>query len=246
MRIVVTRPERSGKKTAAKLKALGHDPVPLPLFHPIHYGDLAGAALAAPKSALAVTSAEAIRALKPLGTSLTPYFTKPIFAVGEATADAARQAGFQNIFTAAGDGKSLATLVVENRALLSRSAPLLYLAGTPRAPSFEAGLQSAAIAFTVAECYEMRENDFLPDVWDAALVSAKVDVILLYSAEATQAFFRIATKPPYASALAGTRFICMSENVKAHIPDAFSAQTRTAATPSEATMLEILHAIAGT
>lgn len=246
MRVVVTRPERSAEKTAAKLRTLGHDPVLLPLFYPIHHGDVASAALKTPVSAIAVTSAEAIRAVKPLGRAVDPFLAQPLFAVGEATAAAARQAGFHNVFTAAGDGKSLAAVVTENRALLSADTPLLYLAGTPRASAFEAGLASASIAFTVAECYEMREGDFQPRIWEKALLSETADAVLLYSAEAARAFFRSATKAPYVTALKKTRFICMSANVSAHIPEVFSTQASTPEAASEAAMFAILQQIAGT
>lgn len=77
MRIVVTRPQRSGERTAAKLEALGHEPVLLPLFHPIHHGERAISALSAPLAAIAVTSAEALRALDTFEEQLAPHLSKP-------------------------------------------------------------------------------------------------------------------------------------------------------------------------
>ncbi len=82
MRIVVTRPQRSGERTAAKLEALGHAPVLLPLFHPCHHGERAVAALSDPAGAIAVTSAEALRALATCEEQLAPCLSKPLFAVG--------------------------------------------------------------------------------------------------------------------------------------------------------------------
>ena len=123
MRIVVTRPHRSGEKTAAKLEALGHEPVLLPLFHPVHHGQRAIPALSDPLSAIAATSAEALRSLETLRDRLAPHWSKPLFAVGEATAEAAEKIGFTNIFTASGDAVSLAGLVAEHRSLLKNGAP---------------------------------------------------------------------------------------------------------------------------
>lgn len=91
MRIVITRPQRLGERTAAKLEALGHEPVLLPLFYPVHHGERAVSALSAPLAAIAVTSAEALRALETSRDGLAPYLSEPLFAVGGATAEAAEK-----------------------------------------------------------------------------------------------------------------------------------------------------------
>jgi uroporphyrinogen-III synthase len=246
MRIVVTRPLRSGEKTAEKLKAFGHEPVLLPLFHPVHYGERATSALSEPLSAIAVTSAEALRALEALRDRLAPHLSKPLFAVGEATAEAAEKIGFRNIFTASGDAEALAGLVAEHRSFLTNEEPLLYLAGTPRGAVFEDGLAVAGIPFRTVDCYEMQPSDLSDDMLETALLETPADVVLLYSSEAARAFFRLASAEKYAAALTSTHFVCISRNVLSLVPGIFRAQATAAESANEAAMFELLHSGSGT
>ncbi len=41
MRVLVTRPQHSGERTAERLRKLGHEPILLPLSQPVHDGDAA-------------------------------------------------------------------------------------------------------------------------------------------------------------------------------------------------------------
>jgi uroporphyrinogen-III synthase len=246
MRIVVTRPLRSGEKTAAKLEALGHEPVLLPLFHPVHHGERAISALSEPLSAIAVTSAEALRALRDFRHRLAPHLSKPLFAVGEATAEAAREIGFQNILTGSGDAVALAGLVSENRPLTESTDPLLYLAGTPRGAVFEDGIAAAGISFRTLDCYEMQPSDLSDDMLETALVKTAADVVLLYSSEAARAFFRHASSEKYVAALTTTQFVCISRNVLSLVPEIFRANAAAAEGANEAAMFELLHRKSGT
>ena len=246
MRIVVTRPLRSGEKTAAKLEALGHEPVLLPLFHPVHHSERAISALSEPLSAIAVTSAEAMRALKDFRPRLAPHLSKPLFAVGEATAEAARDIGFQHILTASGDAVALAGLVTEHRLLLNSEAPLLYLAGTPRGAVFEDGLAVAGISFRTVDCYEMLPSDLSDDMLETALLKTAADVVLLYSSEAARSFFRHTSAEKYQAALASTQFVCIGRNVLSLVPEIFRANAAAAEGANEAAMFELLHRKSGT
>ncbi|CDN93097.1 uroporphyrinogen-III synthase [Agrobacterium tumefaciens] len=246
MRIVVTRPHRSGEKTAAKLEALGHEPVLLPLFHPVHHGQRAIPALSDPLSAIAATSAEALRSLETLRDRLAPHWSKPLFAVGEATAEAAETIGFTNIFTASGDAVGLAGLVAEHRSLLKNEGPLLYLAGTPRGTVFEDGLAAAGIPFRAVDCYEMQLSDLSDDMLETALLKRTADVVLLYSSEAAKAFFRHASAEKYVAALGSTQFVCISRNVLSLVPEIFRENTAAAESANEAAMFELLPGKSGT
>ncbi|MFK3778931.1 uroporphyrinogen-III synthase [Agrobacterium sp. NPDC089420] len=244
MRIVVTRPQRSGERTAAKLAALGHEPVSLPLFHPVHHGERAVSALSGPLAAIAVTSAEAVRALDPFGERLAPHLSKPLFAVGGATAQAAEKAGFGQILTASGDALGLTALVTEHLALLSEEQPLLYLAGRPRGSVFEEGLAAAGVPFRTVDCYEMLPSNIAEEMLDKALLDTAADIVLLYSSEAARAFFSHASTEKYKTALAATKFICISRNVLSLVPEIFRAEA--AEEPSEAAMFELLRPNSGT
>ena len=104
MRVLVTRPEPSATRTAEKLRLMGHDPVVLPLARAVHDLTATKDALTSPHAAVTVTSAEAIRALEELGTeAIAPYREDLFFAVGPASADAARRLGLRQVV--AGDGR---------------------------------------------------------------------------------------------------------------------------------------------
>lgn len=246
MRIVVTRPQRSGERTAAKLEALGHAPVLLPLFHPIHHGERATSALSDPAGAIAVTSAEALRALATCEEQLAPYLSKPLFAVGGATAEAAQETGFEQIFTASGDALGLTVLVKQHRAFLTEEEPLLYLAGRPRGSVFEEGLAAAGIPFRTVDCYEMLPSDISENTLETTLLDTTADMVLLYSSEAARAFFHHVSADKYVTALAATKFICISRNMLFLVPEIFRANAKAAEEPSEAAMFELLHHNSGT
>jgi uroporphyrinogen-III synthase len=96
-RVVVLRPEPAAGATAERLRDLGFRPVLLPLF------EIEPVAWTAPDpvafDALLLTSANAIRMG---GEQLSRFRGLPVHAVGEATADAAREAGFD--VASRGDG----------------------------------------------------------------------------------------------------------------------------------------------
>jgi uroporphyrinogen-III synthase len=88
MRLLILRPEPSASATADKARALGLNAVTRPLF------ELQAVEWSAPATGfdgLLLTSANAVRFG---GERLQSLRALPVYAVGETTADAARQAGF--------------------------------------------------------------------------------------------------------------------------------------------------------
>ncbi|WJH41339.1 hypothetical protein N7E02_13085 [Aliirhizobium terrae] len=63
MRVLVTRPKLSAARTAERLISMGHEPVLMPLSEAVHHPQAAAEAFRTPYAALAVTSAEALRAI---------------------------------------------------------------------------------------------------------------------------------------------------------------------------------------
>ncbi|WP_438751494.1 uroporphyrinogen-III synthase [Pararhizobium sp. O133] len=237
MRVLVTRPQPAAAATAARLEALGHEAILLPLMQAIHDPKAAMDALAQPHTALAVTSAEAIRALAAgLGSDLTPHLTTPIYCVGAATADIARRSGFQSVIAGTGTGASLADLII--RASATRDgAGLLYLAGQPRSPHFENALAQVGIACRVAEVYRMQPIEYRPDDIKARL-ALKPLAVLFYSQETVRRFFRL-VPASMLNDLRNIRLLCMSSQVADAMPNGLG-QTAIAATPSEDSLLALL------
>ncbi len=107
MRILVTRPEPDNARTAAALRMRGHAPVLAPL---LRIEPAAADIGAGPFAAALITSANAVRALA-VHPARARVLALPALAVGEATAAAARDAGFVSVEAADGDAASLVRLV---------------------------------------------------------------------------------------------------------------------------------------
>lgn len=111
MRVWVTRAQPQAAATAERLVQRGHEPVVQPLIEtrlvPVALEEWAGA------GALAFTSQTAIDAALSLG--LVPALADLlVFAVGDATAEAAQRAGFTRVRSAGGAVSDLAALILAN------------------------------------------------------------------------------------------------------------------------------------
>ncbi|MDC7744429.1 uroporphyrinogen-III synthase [Rhizobium binxianense] len=235
MRVLVTRPAHSATRTAQRLRDMGHEPLLLPLRQPLHDSVAALAALATTSGAIAVTSAEAIRVLSALGEKLRPHLARPLFAVGETTAEEARSLGFRSVASSQGNGRDLADLVAAHK-----PGTLLYLAGTPRAETFEGRLRELGIHFSVAECYRMQPAAPDPAEIDAIFANGYPDAILFYSRQTAVDFFRL---PEPWSALpkrSAIRLLCLSEAVAEAVPGALRKNVTISRMPDEKSLLSLL------
>src|ERR1700682_4714337 len=98
MRLAVTRPQDDGERTAAALRARGHEVLVAPLMQvaPV------AADIRASWAAVIITSANAPGAIA-AHPARDVLIKLPVFAVGRRSADAARHAGFSNVTAAGGD-----------------------------------------------------------------------------------------------------------------------------------------------
>ncbi|SIQ90210.1 uroporphyrinogen-III synthase [Rhizobium sp. RU20A] len=204
MRVLVTRPEPAATRTAEKLVALGHVPILLPLSRARHDPQAALRALngssarrgasqaggqpSSPPCVIAVTSAEALRALESLGEALVPHLSRPLFAVGQATAAMAKSLGFRDIVTGEGNGADLAAAIARAP---QASAGVIYLAGRPRARGLEDALCAAGIPLSVAVCYTMQPLDYERAAVEARLSSSVPQAVLVYSGETARALITL-------------------------------------------------------
>jgi len=109
MKVLVLRPQPGADETAKRARALGLDVLVAPLFavRPLAWTppDPAGF------DAVMLTSASAARQA---AEGLAPFRHLPCYAVGEATAAAAEEAGFPDIRVGPDDGKSLLLMMAED------------------------------------------------------------------------------------------------------------------------------------
>lgn len=96
--LVILRPEPAASNSLERASALGLEAIAIPLFEvrPLAWTPPDPAAF----DAVMATSANALRHG---GAALEQYLQLPLHAVGEATAEAARKAGFANVTAGGGD-----------------------------------------------------------------------------------------------------------------------------------------------
>lgn len=109
MKVLILRPEPGAGETAERARALGLEPVVAPLFtvRPLPWTPAGPAGF----DAVMLTSASAARQGS---DGLTPFKQLPCYAVGEATAAAADEAGFADIRAGADDGAALLMMMAED------------------------------------------------------------------------------------------------------------------------------------
>ena len=214
MRLWITRTEPAARDTADRLAARGHDPVIAPLLR------VRALPLDAPvpdHAALAFTSRNAVA----VWSGLSADRGLPVFCVGDATAEAARAAGFLRVQSASGDAADLA-------ALIRREASGRVLVPGPACPAADlAALVGPDVPIHLLPVYETVETDVdAPD---------PVDGILFHSARAARTFAR-----HHAAAAPGRVAFALSDAVAEPLRVLGFAEVRIAARPDEDALLDTL------
>ncbi len=235
MRVLVIRPAHSGERTAQRLRELGHEPVLLPLARPVHDADAAARALEATSGPIVLTSAEAVHALNALGKTLEPHLSRRLFTVGEATAAAARGLGFGSVAASSGSGRELAELIAA-----SGADDLLYLAGNPRAETFETRLTELGRTIRLAECYRMEPVAPDPEVVASFLTNTAPAAVLFYSRQSGRHFFHIPQVERLLLQMPKIRLICLSKTVAEAIPSSLARALEISPMPDEKSLLSLL------
>lgn len=206
MTVLITRPQPDADYFARKCRDAGRDTVIAPLMRvsfrnnwraPDHIG------------ALAFTSANGVRAF----CAREGACEVPVFCVGEASANAARQEGFKSVLAAGGDVESLANLIMANRSLIE--GDILHPAGAQRAGDLVAMLGSANIKAERVVAYEAMACEKLPEAAAKTLASGTPVDIPFFSPRTARLFLSLSSDAGLTNWLACHRAICLSEAVAA-------------------------------
>ena len=230
MRLLVTRPQDDGERTAARLRARGHHVTLAPLLRvePVEFEFPRE-----PLAAVVMTSANAARAIAS-HSRRDALVALPAFTVGRRTADAARAAGFRAVECADGDKDDLIALM---RARSNESsAPLLYLAGEDRAGD----LAASGVPLRTAVAYRaVKVERFAPDV-AAALAQGALDGVLHFSRRSAQAYIDCASRVGSLERALAPMHFCLSRQVAQPLSAAGAAAIRLAPHPDEAAMIDLV------
>jgi uroporphyrinogen-III synthase len=240
LRALVTRPEEDAAPLAAALAERGVEVTVEPLLsiRPIPEAplDLQGV------QALLFTSANGARSLAALATTrdLPGWRELPAFAVGDASAAAAREAGFSRVESAGGDVAALARLAIDR--LDPKQGALFHAAGSAVAGDLGGVLGAAGFTVRREMLYEAKPAEQLSPATVTALANHGFDLVLFFSPR-TAATFVTLTRAAGAGAVDGcaaAAAVCLSPAVATSARELPWREIQTAARPELPALLDLI------
>ena len=232
MRVLVTRPEKEGRRTAAQLAALGHEPVLAPLM------EIVATEAAIPPGhfdGVVVTSSQALT-VAGAGPIPPGLLSVPIFCVGDRAAEAAAELGFSHIEPPAPTAADLVMLIMF---VVKKGGRLLYLAGRDRKADLETKLARFGITPVVVETYEARAVARLPDIAHDALWDGRIEAVLHFSRRSGELFIDLTEKAGVAAAAARARHCAISSDAALPLHK-FAPRVVVAKTPNARSLFDCL------
>lgn len=236
MRVLVTRPREDAAGLAEALTARGCEAVLEPLFH-VEFMDTAALDLSGVHAFL-LTSANGARALSRRDVSRE----LPVYAVGDATASAAREAGFEQVQSADGGAGQLAELVKDR---VPRDAGiLLHVAGSEVAGDLGGTLESAGYTYRRAVLYRAVPVKGLTASTVAALKDGDIDAVVFYSPRSAETCIELMRKARLVRAARGLDALCLSRAVGEAASELTWRDVRVAPRPDQESLLGLIGAAA--
>jgi len=228
--VLITRPEPGGAETAARVAALGFEPLLAPALV------LAPRRFVMPQAqALLLTSRAAARTV-PVDPCL------PVLAVGEATAAEARGRGFGNVTAAAGTAADLARLAAAR--LDPAAGPLLLAVGQGYALDLAAELRGHGFRVIRRIAYAAEPAGILPPEVVAAWAAGRVGTVLFHSPRSALCAITLIRDAGLAAGAAQMEVLAISRRVAdaaaAAISPAAWRALRVAERPGEESLLRLL------
>ncbi|CAO3353480.1 uroporphyrinogen-III synthase [Azospirillum melinis] len=237
-RLLVTRPAEDAEPLVRRLEALGHEATVEPMLSMVWLDgpepDLSDV------QALLFTSANGVRAY----AKRTSRRDRPVQAVGDATARAARAAGFGQVDSASGDVYALAERV---RAMRDPTAgALLHVAGSKVAGDLAGLLGAAGFTLRRSVMYDAVPALTLSDDTATFLRTSALDGVLFFSPRTAASFVRLLAEAGLVDCCRTVDAFCLSPAV-AEAARAYGEQgampwrsVRVAARPEQDSLLDLL------
>ncbi|MEO5372700.1 MAG: uroporphyrinogen-III synthase [Alphaproteobacteria bacterium] len=231
VRALVTRPGEDAGTLAGLLAARGLEVAFEPLLaieilpQPVDLGGV---------QAILVTSANGARAL----AACTAERDLPVFAVGDASARAARALGFTSVDSADGDVAALAALVT--RRLRPEAGALFQAAGSVVAGDLGGDLARAGFAVRKVRLYEARTATALSPATATLLRQGGLDLALFYSPRTAATFVDLVRRVGLENGVASISAYCLSEAVRSTLVALPWRIARVAVRPDQEALLALL------
>ena len=225
LKIWITRAQPGAEATAARVRALGHAPFVAPLLAVRMVEDpqidLEGV------KALAFTSANGLRAF----AQACADRSLQVFAVGAATAQAAREVGFRRVLSADGDVAALAEGIAARRNEIG--GVVLHPGAAELAGDLAGALARAGVEVRALTLYDTAPAVLEPD---QVAELGEVDVALVHSAKGAQALAAVLAVHPQPR----LKVLGLSKAVLAPLADTPLAGLTSAPFPLEAALLNLI------
>ncbi len=205
MKLLITRPKADSEDVADLVRKVGAEPViePLIFIEPVSNSklDMDGV------QALLFTSANGLRAFakRESGRDL------PVYTVGDSSARAAIEAGFETVESASGDVNALAALVAKR--LIPKKGALLHPAGARVAGDLAGLLARKGFDYRRAVLYTQRKAKTFTEKTRQALSAGKLDGVMLYSPRTAAIFGSLLRAAGLENACRNLTVFCFSEAV---------------------------------
>lgn len=229
MRLLLTRPQEDAQETMRALESRGHDVWLQPLLEirersdaVLDLRDVQG---------LVVTSRNGLRAF----LRICGQRDLPVYAVGPASALAAREAGFAEVYSADGDAVKLGELIL--REVAPSAGALLHPSGHNIAGNLRERLGSAGYELRRTVLYDAVPAHAFSSATNALLRAGTLDAVLFFSPRTAETFARLVSESGMAPACEALTAFCLSPAVAsaARLP---WRSVRTAEAPNQEAMLE--------
>lgn len=233
--ILITRPREDAAPLAARLERLGHRIAVEPMLDierlPGPALDLDGV------QAFLFTSANGVRA----AAARTQERALPALAVGDATARAAREAGFLDVRAAGGTVGDLALLAT--RSLDPGRGRLVHAAGSAVAGDLSGALAAHGFMVDRQVLYAAHAATALSESTIRLLYAGTIAAILFFSPRTAKSFVNLAGKSGLEHRLGGAVALCLSEAVADEARTVRWRGIRVARTPDQDALIDLLDRI---
>ncbi len=184
--------------------------------------------------ALLFTSANGVRAC----IKNSDYRDVACYVVGDATAAEAKNSGFPQVFTAGGDVKDLANLIIKD--LDPKAGPLLHISGKNVAGNLTDILENSNFYITSKQLYEAVKVTSLSQNAQNLLASGAITHIPFYSPRTARAFVACIKAANLQTSLINITAICLSSAISNVINSLTWKDILTASLPDQLSLFKMI------
>lgn len=229
MQVLITRPREDADRLVAEMTTRGVEVLVEPLMTIVPRTDapldLVGV------QAILLTSGNGARAL----AATTDRRDLRVLAVGDATATAARTAGFTQVESADGNVDDLARMTIVQ--LEPKDGALIHVAGRDVTGDLAGRLTQAGFAVRRVPLYEAEAAKALSEEARVALDGGAIDAVLLFSPRTAETFVALVNAAGLAQRVRGMTLVCLSPAVATASGALAWRQVVTALEPTQAELL---------